>query len=375
MSANIFDSRLLLRKEAAWHRFVKEIYPATEKVTAEHGVVRSGNDYQIEKAPLTARIKVDGKWIHVKAGEKAALVRVGAGEPEVIGVVHPKFPYFQNLELGRMLNPLSDWMPLESVGTLGKGEHIFFCFNAGEASIKGVDPIATYFFVNEFRDGSKALTMGWGMVREVCQNTVTLAMNEAIAKVSIIHGHTKFQDDAAFWADVMGKMRKFQAHQIATFEQMADSLLPDDDYVDQVLATVYPEPVKPSKVRLVEKLESEISIEGGATAMLEKVAPIRQRWEYDRELVLAKRELVKAELPGHERRDAWPGEHALGAVQRHNQAGELPRRARLLAGRSVEGRRLRQPCGHDAARLHRAVGAEPGGRRPELTLRNGLPSA
>jgi hypothetical protein len=296
--ANIFDSRLLLRKTAAWHRFVKEIYDPAEKVSAEQGVIRSGNDFQIVKAPLTARVKDEaGKWIHVKAGDKSALIRMGAGEPEVIGVVHPKFPYFQNLELGRMLNPLSDWMPLESVGTLGKGEHIFFCFNAGEAAIKGIDPVATYFFVNEFRDGSKALTMGWGMVREVCQNTVTLAMNDAIAKVSIIHGHTNFQDDAAFWADVMGKMRKFQAHQIATFDQMADSLIPDDDYVNQVLTAVYPEPTMPAKVKLVNRLESEISIEGGATAMLEKVAPIRQRWEYDRELVLARREMVKAELP------------------------------------------------------------------------------
>lgn len=295
--ANIFDSRLLLRKDAAWHRFVKEVYPVSEKVTAEQGVIRSGNDYQIVKAALTARLKNDGKWIHVKASDKVALVRVGAGDPETIGMVHPDFPYLQNMELGKMLNPISEAMPLESVGTLGKGEHIFFCFNAGEAAIHGTDPIATYFFVNEFRDGTKALTMGWGMVREVCQNTVLLAMNDAIAKVSIIHGHTNYRDDANFWADTMSKMRKFQASQIATFDQMADSLLPDDDYVNQVLAYVYPEPSMPAKVRLAQRIETDISIEGGALAMLEKVAPIRQRWEQDRELVLAKRESVKAELP------------------------------------------------------------------------------
>jgi hypothetical protein len=294
MSANVYDDRMITRGQPAWHNFVREVYDPVEKVSAEEAIVRSGNDFEFRHVPM--HIVLGGKRITVE--DKVALVRMPHDDKgsKVMAVVHPNYPVFQNLELGKLLKPLSDKWPVESCGSLGEGEQIFLCFNAGEAYVKGLDPIRQYVTMSDFRDGARAFEMFNTDVRTVCENTFNAGIEDSVGRVSIGHAHGTFKADVGYWTQVMGRLARAQANRLAYYDRMASELIPDDAYVDALLSHVYPLRPMPQKVALVDKIigaGSEVGYDGDVDELIEKVAPERKRWEYDNELVIARREAIK----------------------------------------------------------------------------------
>jgi hypothetical protein len=292
MTANIYDNRLLLRGQPAWHNFVKEIYPSEERVSAEEAIVRSGNDFEFRHVPL--HYVLGGKRVTIE--DKVALVRMPHDDKgsKTMAVVHRNYPVFQNRELGRLLKPLSDKWPVESCGSLGEGEQIFLCFNAGEAYVKGLDPVRQYVTMSDFRDGARAFEMFNTDVRTVCENTYSAGIEDSVGRVSIGHAHGTFKADVGYWTQVMARLTAAQKQRLAYYDQMASELIPDDEYVDSLLSFVYPTRPKPQKVALVDKIvENEVGYDGDIDELLERVSKERTRWEYDNELVLGRREAIK----------------------------------------------------------------------------------
>lgn len=82
-------------------------------------------------------------------------------------------------------------LKFEAVGALGNGEKVFFLGRIGEDFlVAGKDPLQPFIlFYNSF-DGKTGLTIKLVTIRTVCANTVTAALKEGTASVTLRHTRT-----------------------------------------------------------------------------------------------------------------------------------------------------------------------------------------
>ena len=234
--------------EVPWHGLgIKLDQPAT----AQEAIQAAHLDWPVIKLPLNAGSK------HIPVPDKFAIIRktsnlVSKSDP-VLGVVGKDYTPLQNKDAFRFFDPIvgQNAAIYHTAGALGQGERVWILAKLpGHIRVVGDDLSEKYLLLSNSHDGKSSVQIKFTPVRAVCQNTLTLALNDG-AVCRVVHH-----------ADIQTKLQ--QAHQMLglindrfdgmeqTFQAMSRVKM-DTGRLSEYLATVYPEVKEPDKMELVQR--------------------------------------------------------------------------------------------------------------------------
>jgi len=240
MPADIFGDRFYGYREPAWHR-IGTVFE--EPLSVSEAVEKAGMDY---KVALEGLYHSYDETLFFPIQDKRAVVRSATpDDPQkrVFGIVGSNYHVINNIDLGRIIDPLVEKWPLETVGALGYGETVFFTLKAGEVDISG-EEIQQYFLLTDSKDGKGSLTVAFVPLRVVCQNTLITGLRSASATVSMRH-YQNIEDETKVWIRLMKAAEEAEESVVETLRMMASSHLSHDE-ISEVIEAAYPTP-KPSK--------------------------------------------------------------------------------------------------------------------------------
>tara|TARA_R110002020_G_scaffold62635_2_gene167393 strand:+ start:99 stop:1154 length:1056 start_codon:yes stop_codon:yes gene_type:complete len=253
MPASIFGDRFLAARKPAWHR-IGETFD--EPLSMTQAIRRAGIDFNITKHPVVVQID-QGNSFDLVPTKNFAVVRDPVqddNEYRVLSIVGKEWTPIQAMDLGRMLDPITEQYPVETIGALGYGEKIFMTLDAGKSKICGEDH-DLYFLVTDHRDGSGALQIAFTPVRVVCQNTLTAGL--ANAKISVRLTHTRsIESDTEWYIGLFNQMSSAKDEAIAVMNTLSTVKIDDKD-VDRVLKSAYPDASQPRRLTLAKDITAD----------------------------------------------------------------------------------------------------------------------
>lgn len=170
------------RNQKAWHG-LGQILPDTF-LTAEQCIEHAQLNYQVGLFPVET--KVGNQSIVVP--DKYATVRTDTNVP--LGIVGKRYETVQNSEAFKFFDAIigEKQAIYETAGALGDGEKVFITAKMPDYIKVGKNDITEVYIVLKMaHDGSGAIQAMITPIRVVCQNTMNMAMREAVNKVSIRH--------------------------------------------------------------------------------------------------------------------------------------------------------------------------------------------
>jgi phage/plasmid-like protein (TIGR03299 family) len=179
-------SAFFANREPAWHN-LGTVTP--DALTAQDALETAQLNWEVKVSDTNVGAVVDGKVLTV--GNKFITYR---DHPKkglaALGVVGDRYTPIQNADAFEFLNYLSDdsGAKFETAGSLNNGARVFMTMKFPEAmTIAGVDTINQYIMAINSHDGSSAFTVAVTPIRAVCTNTVRLALDHAVSKISLKH--------------------------------------------------------------------------------------------------------------------------------------------------------------------------------------------
>ena len=209
--------------------------------------------FGIDKHPQIVKME-DGT--ELDTGSYAVVREPTSDDPEhrVLATVGKEWTAIQSKDLGKMLDPISEKFPVETVGAIGNGEKIFLSMDAGASTIAGEDH-ELYWLVTDHRDGTGALSIAFTPVRVVCQNTLITGLRSAKVSVSLKHNKS-IQTDASFYLDIFNQMAKTQENVVNAMNSMTKSTL-NERQVQSVMTSAYPTASKPTRLKLSANITAD----------------------------------------------------------------------------------------------------------------------
>ena len=144
-------------------------------VTAKEAIQAAHLDWQVRKLPLCA---VDG-LLHLPVKDKYGVARDGS--LDVLGVVGRDYTPVQNREAFAFFDPIvgRNAAIYHTAGALGRGERVWILAKLPDSiRVVGDDITDKYLLLTNSHDGKSSLQVRFTPVRVVCQNTLTLALNQ-----------------------------------------------------------------------------------------------------------------------------------------------------------------------------------------------------
>ena len=170
--------------EPAWHKLGTVVANA---VTSAQAIELARLNWEVEQWELKAFDRELGKEALVPG--KYANVRKDTGK--VLGVVSENYRIFQNVVCFRFVDALvTDRLAMfETAGALKDGRVVWMLARIPTEYMAGSqDAIQPYILLTNSHDGSKALRIFPTTIRVVCQNTLTLALQNGLGEgLSIRH--------------------------------------------------------------------------------------------------------------------------------------------------------------------------------------------
>lgn len=166
-------------KEMPWH---KQGEILTDYPTTEVAYDKSGLNWKVEKLPMSFNFNGE-----VKTSDDFALVRDKDGSQ--LGTCKKNYEIFQNLDGFEWCRPLveTDLWKYETAGSLRNGIVGWILLKQGEIELVHQDILKQYLLLTWAHDGSKTVQPMSTSIRVVCNNTLTMALNEATNKNRVKH--------------------------------------------------------------------------------------------------------------------------------------------------------------------------------------------
>lgn len=171
MSANV--ETMFSVREKPWHGLgaIIQDYPAS----VEEGLKLAGLDWEVKMVPLFY-----GDTREKSKEAEGAVVISRATDNQFFGVTSKKYKILQNREAFSFVDNLMDnGAKFETAGALGNGERVWVLAKMEPYNILG-DEIANYLLLSTSHDGTSAVRVNSTNVRVVCQNTLNLALQNAV---------------------------------------------------------------------------------------------------------------------------------------------------------------------------------------------------
>ena len=264
MPANIFGDRFLAKREPAWHKLGETF---EDPISMTQAVKRTGIDFHISKHPVTVQIDKGDEGIDLVPTKNFAVVREPVEDDNqyrVLSIVGREWTPIQAMDLARMLDPITEKYPVETIGALGYGEKIFMTLDAGESKICGEDH-HLYFLVSDHRDGGGALQIAFTPVRVVCQNTLTAGLRNAKINVRLTHTRN-IESDTEWYIGLFNQMDSAREEAVAVMNTLSTTTITDDE-AESVVKSAYPDASEPRRLTLAKDISAD-QISGGVWAKL-----------------------------------------------------------------------------------------------------------
>lgn len=233
--------------DPAWHSLGE---PIQEPMTVPEATEFAGLNYVIEKAPIA----YDTSWGMLDDNRSVGLVRQPTKwdpEPRPLGIATEGYTLLQNMEIARLLEPLGEKWPIETVGALGDGERSFWVLNFGDYEVGGISSelMKRYLFVSDDKRAGKSFTMKPTNTRVVCNNTWVASMAEGGLTISIPH-RGDVLDYAEFHLRLLENARESTVKITEKFDAMVKRKL-DAEEANTLFYRAFPLP-KPTKMQTIQ---------------------------------------------------------------------------------------------------------------------------
>ena len=259
MSHEIFGERIALRNAPAWHGLGKVF---TEALSASEALKLADCDYDVAKVPLFVTYppgETDPAKIKVLDTKHVGLVRLPtADSPEgvVLGVASHDYELVQNREIARMLDPLTNEWPVETLGALKSGGILFATLDMGEFSVAG-DKCRQYLLLSNGHDGTRSLTGYLTGVRVVCWNTLVMSEGQNAMAFRLRHvGGVK--REAEFYINLIAGVRSAAKQAQGQLARLGEAKVTTEQ-AQQVIAAAYPVPPEPEAQKRLQAMAQNLS--------------------------------------------------------------------------------------------------------------------
>ncbi len=208
--------------------------------TAEEAIHAARLDWQVRKLPLFAS---DGEHslLRLPVPDKYAVARENS--LDVLGVVGSSYTPVQNREAFAFFDPIVGKQAAiyHTAGALGKGERVWILAKLPDSiRVIGDDITDKFLLLTNSHDGTSSLQVKFTPVRVVCQNTLSLAINQGGAGIKISH-HTDIHQRLKAAEKMLGIVRHQFDELADTFREMVQVPM-SHNRLERYLEFVYPEP-------------------------------------------------------------------------------------------------------------------------------------
>jgi len=234
--------------EVPWHGLGTRL---NKPATAQEAIQAASLDWKVVKLPLFAGSK------RIAVPDKFAVVRrtgdlIQRTDP-VLGVVGKEYTPLQNSQAFKFFDGIvgQNAAIYHTAGALGQGERVWILAKLpGHIRVVGDDITEKFLLLSNSHDGKSSVTIKFTPVRVVCQNTLTLALNDGSAwRVS---HHSGIHDKLKEANQMLGLINDRFGEMGESFQAMSRVKLNTDRLADY-LAAVYPDSSEPAKMELVQR--------------------------------------------------------------------------------------------------------------------------
>jgi phage/plasmid-like protein (TIGR03299 family) len=234
--------------DVPWHGLGTRL---EKPATAKEAIQAANLDWKVVKLPLFAGSK------RIPVPDRYAVVRrtgdlIQRTDP-VLGVVSHEYTPLQNHQAFQFFDPIvgQDAAIYHTAGVLGNGERVWILAKLpGEIRVAGDDISEKYLLLSNSHDGKSSVTIKFTPVRVVCQNTLSLALDEGSAwRVS---HHSDIHRKLKQAHEMLGLLNDRFADMEQSFQAMSRVKL-NCQRLYEYLAAVYPDSTEPDKQALIRR--------------------------------------------------------------------------------------------------------------------------
>jgi phage/plasmid-like protein (TIGR03299 family) len=252
MSANLLiqngEASMFYIDEVPWHGLGTKL---DKPATAQEAITAAKLDWPVVKLPLFAGSK------HIPVPDRFAVVRktgnlVARTDP-VLGVVSNEYAPLQNREAFAFFDPIvgQDAAIYHTAGALGQGERVWILAKLpGHIRVVGDDITEKYLLLSNSHDGKSSVQIKFTPVRVVCQNTLTLALNDGPV-CRVIH-HADIHDKLKQAHEMLGIITERFDEMEQSFQAMSRVQM-NPNRLTEYLVQVYPDSKEPDRQELVQR--------------------------------------------------------------------------------------------------------------------------
>jgi hypothetical protein len=271
------DHFLARDKPAWWDTDEAHTFGEDKTLTVADGLKRTGLDFEVSKRPN--KVEYNGQM--VQTGTYSVVRPPTGGDNEVRifkGTVGENYEPIQNEDIARVLDPIAEDWPLETIGGLRHGQKIFVVLDSGTYQVGPEnEEVEGYFLVTDDKAGNQALRISYTPTRVVCMNTLQIALSEADMTVSVQHT-SNVEEELDFYAQVMKNMQEGREEAHDAFDEMARTDINVGE-AQEVLDHTYPEPSMNDKARIGRQIRASQTGTGYSREQKKIALDALQRWE------------------------------------------------------------------------------------------------
>ena len=240
-------------KDVPWHGLGTAL---GKPPTAAEAIRAAKLDWEVIKTPLFHLPSLEATEALM---DRYALIP-GKGWPEgkprpVFGIATGRYTALQNREAFSFFDPMirRGYATYETAGALGKGERVWVLAKlSGDMEVGTGDRVQRYVLLSNRHDGHGAVRILFTPVRVVCQNTLSMAMQDGRRIGSARHDGS-LMPSLEMAAEEMMELIEVRYREIhEACKKLLKRKLAEAD-LRAYLAEIFPEPVKPEDVRMADR--------------------------------------------------------------------------------------------------------------------------
>lgn len=225
-----------------WHGQGK---PVPADVTAKEMIQAAGLDWAVVKRPARGTkptVNSRGKEKFSRY-ELVRVPRLGSKEEEVVlGLVSDRYQPLQNSEAFQFFDPIVNQKTAtyETAGALGDGERIWVMAQMpGAIKVVLGDECLKYLLLSNSHTGQGSVIVKFTAVRVVCQNTLTMAMQDGQSAFRVRHS-AKMGERLDQVGELIATANQIYEEAAKRFQKLATTLVKDKRMLEAYLACLFP---------------------------------------------------------------------------------------------------------------------------------------
>jgi len=236
--------------ESPWHGLGTRL---DQPATAVEAIQAARLDWEVMKLPLSVQ---DDRY-RLSIRDRFGMVRKdlwGTDQAKVLGIVGKSYTPLQNRDAFKFFDPIvgEDAAVYHTAGVLGDGERVWILAKLPEdMRVIGDDIAHKYLLLSNSHNGTSAVQVKFTPIRVVCQNTLTLALNQG-PTFRIFHTRDLPQRMQQA-SDMLGIIRQRFDEIEQTFQTMTQVKM-NRSRLDEYFQMVFPDPVRTESEKALRRV-------------------------------------------------------------------------------------------------------------------------